>query len=453
MLVMVGCKNSSPYITIPRPDDTMGLRSSSDIVVLDAKLSDSVAVVFSWTYPELQYGAKSYDYAFRLDLADNQFQTTIPKMALAGDNYLTLTHKQLNDWLEGWGVKAGQPVLLEAELIATPRGTDRYIKPMLSLTTFTVIGYANSLYMMGSATPVGDNYQSALPMEKIAGKDAYRWTGTLAAGEVSFVSEQTASAVKYGTFNIPREGCYSLTYDMSQNELTWFEPLFLIGGATPGGWSLGAATPMNIDQYPIVTWTGVLTEGEFKFACHPQSGLFEDAFYKADMENAPAEGIQAMVFDPDGSMPDNKWLVEEAGIYTLTVDMTNLTVSFERDHSMDDLPVKAVWICGDATPGGWNTPFPEKMTYDFSAPKGTFVWKGTLKGGQIKFPCNSSAYEGAFFLADDFDMSVTPDQTYRVNYFAVCDEKVADKKWVIKETGAYKIVLNVLDNTVKFVKQ
>lgn len=452
VLLLVGCKHDSQYVTIPQPDDSMLLRTSADTVVLDAKHKDEVAVTFLWSWPELQYGAKSYDYAFKLDVADNQFQTSIPKMALAGDNKLELNHKQLNDWLENWGIKAGQPTQLEAELIATPRGTDYYVKPMLSRTVFTVIGYANSLYMMGSATSAGDNYLSALPMEKIAGEDAYRWTGTLTAGEVSFVSEQTATAVKYGTFTIPRPGCYSLTYDMAENELTWFEPLFLIGSATEGGWNLGATTPMNIDLYPVITWTGVLTEGEFKFACHPQSGLFEDAFYNAPSADTKPEGTTGMTFNPDGQGEDNKWLVSEAGIYTLTVDMSALTVSFERDHSMDDLPVKAVWICGDATPGGWNTPFPEKMAYDFSAPLGTFVWKGNLKAGEIKFPCNSSSYEGAFFLADDFNMSVTPDQTYRINYFSQTGG-VDDKKWIVQEGGNYKIVLNVVDNTVKFVKQ
>lgn len=451
-LLCIGCKNESQYVEIPQLDDSMHLGVSADTTVLDAKSKNDVAITFSWSWPSLQYGAKSYDYAFKLDVADNDFQTSIPKMALAGENRLSLTHKQLNDWLENWGAKAGHPMLLEAELIATPRGTEQYVKPMLSKVMFTVVGYANSLFMFGSATTAGDNYTSALPMEKVAGEDTYLWTGTLTAGDITFVSEQTAAAVKYGTFAIPREGCYSLTYDMVANELTWFEPLFLIGSATEGGWSLGATTPMNIDNYPIITWTGVLNEGEFKLACHPQSGLFEDAFYKAEAANTPVEGTQVMVFDADGSKPDNKWLVTEAGIYTLSVDMKALTISFKRDHSMDDLPVKAVWLCGSATPSGWDTPFSEKMSYDFSATKGTFTWVGNLKAGEIKFPCNSSSYEGAFYYADDYDMQVTADKTYKINYFPN-NQGVEDKKWIIQEGGNYKIVLNVVDNTVKFIKQ
>lgn len=451
-LLMVGCKHESQYVVVPQPDDTMHLRASADTTTLNAKQKDEVAITLQWEWPALQYGATSYDYSFKLDVADNSFQTSIPKMALAGDHQLTFTHKQLNDWLEGWGIKAGQPVLLEAELIATLRGTEHYVKPMISKTLFTVIGYANSLFLMGSATSAGDNALSALPMEKVAGEDAYRWTGVLSAGEVRFISDQNASGVVYGTFSIPRQGCYSLLYNMVENTLSWFEPLFLIGDATEGGWNLGATTPMNIDRYPILTWTGVLTEGEFKFACHPQTGLFEDAFYKAESEAAACEGTQSIVFDPDGSGADNKWHVSEAGIYSLTVDMTALTISFERDHSMDALPVKAVWLCGSATPSGWDTPFPEKMNYDFAAPLGTFTWTGNLKSGELKFPCNSSSYEGAFFYADDYNLQVTPDQTYRINYFPD-NHDVEDKKWEIQEAGNYKIVLNVVDNTVKFIKQ
>lgn len=446
------CKNESPYIEIVRPEDQMHLQAPTDTVQLNARTKDSVAVTFKWQWPELVYGASSYDYAFKLDVADNQFATSIPKMAISGDNSLSLTHKQLNDWLEGWGVKAGQPISLEAELIATPRGTETYVKPMLSTARLTVIGYASRLFITGTATSMGEDYTFAQIMDKAPGSEVYTWRGTLGEGEVSFISEQSASAVRYGTFTIPRAGHYSLSYDMEANELSWYEPLFLIGSATEGGWNLGATTALSVDGYPELKWTGVLTEGEFKLACHPESGLFEDAFYQAESEHSPAEGTQKIVFNADGSGDDNKWDVTEAGIYTIVVNMRDLSIRFDRDHSMDDLPVKAVWLCGSATPGGWNTPFPEKMSYDFAAALGTFTWTGTLTAGEIKFPCNSSSYEGAFFLADNFDMAVTADQTYRINYFADC-QGVDDKKWIIETPGSYKIILNVVENTVKFMKQ
>lgn len=447
MLVLAGCKQDSQRIEIAVPEDQMHLVAPSDTVVLSAREKDQVAVTFTWSWPELQYGATSYDYAFKMDVADNQFATSIPKMAVSGENRLSITHKQLNDWLEGWGIKAGQVATLEAELIATPRGTKEYVKPMLSKAVLNVVGYANILYVL----EVGSDYTSARLMEKEAGTDNYLWTGTLGGGEIAMVSEPSATAVTYGKFTIPRAGCYSLNYNLQDNTLRWMEPLFLIGSATEGGWNLGATTPMNIDRYPMVTWTGVLGEGEMKIACHPQSGLFEDAFYKASTANAKPEGTQPIVYDADNSGEDNKWLFTEAGIYTIEVNMTALTISFRRDQSIDDLPVKDVWICGSATPGGWNTPFPEKMKYDFSAPKGTFVWEGSLVAGEIKFPCNADSYEGAFYFADNFDDHVMLDGTHHINY-APSSVGQDDKKWIVDEAGYYRIELNVVENSVKFRK-
>lgn len=452
LLTLWACKPKSQYITIDQPQDQMCLQVNPQNVVLVPQRINDVAATFSWTWPELQYGATSYEYFFKMDIADNQFQTSIPKMAISDNNQLTFTHKELNNMLEQWGATAGQPVQLEAELIANLKGTEKYIKPMISKLKFTITGYASVLYIMGSSTPAGNDFTKALQMDKLSGQDAYSWVGLLTEGEVSFVSAQNASAISYGKFPIKRIGCYQVIFNLTDNQMTTKEPLYLVGDATPGGWSLNAATPMNFEGSPIITWKGVLTQGEMKLACHPQSGLFEDPFYQAPYANAEPSGTQRVVLNPDGTGADNKWKITEDGVYGLSVNLDAGTITFERDHSMDDLPVKAVWVCGSATPSGWNTPFPEKMSYDFNAAKGTFVWEGTLTTGEIKFPLNSSQYEGAFYLADDFDTHITENTLYHINYFASTLD-VPDKKWIIDTPGRYKIVINVLNNTVKFIKQ
>ena len=449
--ILWACKSEDPYATINQPEDQMHLQVSPSPVVLNPQLRDEVAATFTWTWPELQYGAESYVCAFKMDIADNQFKTAIPKMTIANDNQLTFTHKELNDLLADWGIVAGQSAQLEAELIAEFKGTDVYVKPMISKLIFTITGYANHLYVMGSATLAGTDFASAFEMDKIAGTDAYNWRGLLSEGSIQFVSAQNASAIIYASFPISRSGFYDVTYDMTDNTMTTKEPLYLVGDATPGGWALHDATALDFETTPA-TWTGFLSTGEVKFACNPQSGLFEDPFYQSASPDAAPEGTQQIVFNPDGKGADNKWRITEEGVYSISVDVTNRTVSFARDHSMDDLPVKEVWICGSATPRGWDTPFPEKMMYDFQAPKGTFVWNGNLTEGEIKFPLNNSQYEGAFYLADEYDMHITENTSYHINYFASCVD-VPDKKWILDDPGDYKIVLNVINNTVKFYKQ
>ena len=43
--------------------------------------------------------------------------------------------------------------------------------------------------------------------------------------------------------------------------------MFLVGDATPGGWNIGQASPMNMDANDSehFTWTGTLVAGELKF--------------------------------------------------------------------------------------------------------------------------------------------------------------------------------------------
>lgn len=451
--VLSACSEDSPYISIERPEDLMHVRALSDSIRLDATRADEEALVLTWDWPEPLEGTTGYDYALKMDIADNDFKTSIPKMPLFGDNRVSFTHRFLNEQLEKWGVSVGQFAPVEVEIIATPRGSDHYVKPMLSKTVVNICGYALHLYVAGSATEVGTNYAEAVETQKKPGEDIYTVSVALQPGEVVFLSARSVEAEPEATMHIDRAGYYCLSYNQKTGEISYYEPLYLIGDATDAGWSLSAAVEMHNDAPSVLSWTGVLSEGELKFACHPKSGLWEDPFYVAVDDYTPAEGVCQMLYQTNSEeVPDAKWYVAEAGIYTITADLENRTVTFGRDHSMDELPVKSVWICGSATPGGWNTPFPEKMQYDFSAAAGTFTWVGSLVAGEIKFPLNSSQYEGAFYLADDFDLTVTPGMTYNLNYFA-SSAGVDDKKWVITEAAQYKIIVNVLDNTVKFIKQ
>ena len=58
---------------------------------------------------------------------------------------------------------------------------------------------------------------------------------------------------------------------------------------------------------------------------------------------------------------DTKWKLynSDAGNYKVTVNTYDMTVTFERDEASrvpDDVAIKALWIVGNATQGGWGTP-------------------------------------------------------------------------------------------------
>lgn len=465
---LIACKPESVRIDIPSLEDEMHIRASVERVQLRQAASSDTAVVFSWDIPALKDGITGFEYYFKMDVSGNGFASSISPMLVDGSNSVAFTHKQINEMLEKWNITAGTWAALDAEVIAVPAGLEHYTKPMISVVTFEAMGYASVLYLAGSATSVGTDYTKALAMSKVAGQDAYTWTGTLSEGGFLFVNEQADNSPAYGmgadantlhyadsvaiakTFTIDRAGYYTLTASLSDLTLTYLEPLYLFGSATPGGWTLAEAAPMTNLTSNTLTWEGILSAGELKFLCEPNPAQrrFDGAFYMAPAESTLADGTTDMVFAADGN-PDVKWQVPAAGMYQIKVDLSQHSVTFAVDADFAKLPYKQIWICGSATPRGWDTPFGEQMTYDSKAKDGSFTWTGELIAGEIKFPLNPDSYEGAFFIAPAVDTPVS-EQPSAVKY---TPNDTPDQKWVVTDAGKYKITINVLDMTVKFEKQ
>ena len=120
----------------------------------------------------------------------------------------------------------------------------------------------------------------------------------------------------------------------------------------------------------------------------------------------------------------------------------------------DDVAIKALWIVGNATQGGWGTPFSQSFIYDGKAGKGTFVWTGTLQEGEFKLPLDNT---------NGFDCDYIMPKAVDGNNLAPLSETNCevivkgnpDKKWKVEATqaGTYKISVNVLTNKIKFEKK
>ncbi len=467
-LALAACKPDTVRFDIPQLEDEMHIRASVERIQLRQVDAADTAVVFSWDIPALKDGITSYEYYFKMDISGNGFASSISPMLMDGGNSVAFTHRQINEMIENWKITAGTWAALDAEIIAVPQGLDHYVKPMISTVTFEAMGYASVLYLAGSATSVGTDYTKALAMSKVAGQDAYTWTGALDEGGFLFLVDRSDSTAVYGkassedalaywetiaqaqSFSVSRAGYYTLTASLADMSLTRVEPLFLFGSATEGGWSLPDATPMTNITGSTLTWSGILSAGELKFLCEPDPNArrFDGAFYMAPEENTLADGTTSMLFAADGN-PDQKWQVPAAGMYQISVDLSQRSVTFAVDADFAKLPYKQIWLCGDATPNGWNTPFTEQMTYDVTASNGSFIWTGNLAAGEIKFPLNPNSYEGAFFIAPAVGTPVS-DQPSAVKY---TPNDTPDQKWVVTDAGKYKITINVLDMTVKFEKQ
>lgn len=169
-------------------------------------------------------------------------------------------------------------------------------------------------------------------------------------------------AVKHdgGNIKIPADGTYDIYLNADANtfylmeagknpaeaqdsetiEVAPFVPegLFLVGSATDFGWDNTGANEgawMTRGRNGSFTWTGNLYAGEdklFKFLY--ESGNW-DARYLRDAE---AEEYWTLKHQPNGG-PDDQFSVEEDGVYTIELNVLDLTISCVKQ----DAPAVTTW--------------------------------------------------------------------------------------------------------------
>lgn len=155
---------------------------------------------------------------------------------------------------------------------------------------------------------------------------------TLASGEESRLVS-TEETDKDNKFMVTSSANYLIVCDLQKKTITATKAsyqdspinhtgLWLVGSATPGGWTIGDGHAMTQDpDNPLrFTTTVSLVPGEFKIAVNNQTG-FGQTFYLRDVAD---EG--KMVFGGD----DNKWKITDPGTYRVSVDVLAMTITVER---------------------------------------------------------------------------------------------------------------------------
>ena len=122
---------------------------------------------------------------------------------------------------------------------------------------------------------------------------------------------------------------------MVMTEFTPYEQIWMIGDATPNGWSLDDATPLQKgeDDYTFI-WTGTLASGELKFTCDCQSD-WNGAWFMASEENKVFEAGSETICFVDKQLAENasvdrKWKVS-AGNYTIVLNQLTETMTVTKN--------------------------------------------------------------------------------------------------------------------------
>ena len=211
--------------------------------------------------------------------------------------------------------------------------------------------------------------------------------------------------------------------------------LYLIGGAAPAGWSADNAEPMDLSPVSPgkFTWKGILNAGELKFIT--TLGSFVPSYNKGNTNFS-------LVYRSSFDEPDQVFQIEEGGLYDISVDLLNLTISIVASS---EPAYSRLWMLGDAIPTGWNIDNPAEMRVDESN-KFFFTYNEILSVGEFKIPVSTGNF------GTDYYMPLVNNQDLAETGVQLVPGGNPDYKWKITEAGAYKIKLDIQTPSISIQK-
>lgn len=220
--------------------------------------------------------------------------------------------------------------------------------------------------------------------------------------------------------------------------------LYMVGDATPNGWSIDNPTPLvaSADDNLVYTWEGELFKGEIKLCLTP--GSWDAGFIRptSGNEEINKNGQTDVKFQMHAGDPDEKWRVTEAGNYLLTFNLRNWTMSAkylgEADIPvLEPLEVEQLYMVGDATPCGWNIDEPFPLTK-----LSTYVWQyeGEMENGEFKCVAETGNWDAEFIRPYGSACKVGPEGA---EFSEMTYSNAPDNKWEISEAGKYRLTFDL----------
>lgn len=208
--------------------------------------------------------------------------------------------------------------------------------------------------------------------------------------------------------------------------------LYLIGDAAPNGWDNNQATALSLSlsEPGVFTWRGQLRAGEYKFIT--TLGQFLPSYNKGSDNNR-------LVYRTEDSQPDDKFMNASQGMYDISVNLLNLTISVTAASTP---PYDRLWMLGDATPTGWNIDNPTEMRVD-SSNLFVFTYGGMLNAGEFKIPVSTGDF------STDYYMPLTNHPAITETGVQLVPNGNPDNKWQITAAGPYKIKLDLQNMTIQ----
>jgi len=339
----------------------------------------------------------------------------------------------------------------------------------------------STLYMVGDATPNGWNIDAPTPLTS-SDEDplVFSWEGPLNVGEMKlclatgswdnpFIRPQNAGEEinKNGladvTFKmhagdpddkwkVSEAGIYSLRFDLRNWKMSVdfirdqdapvIEPiatdvLYIVGDFND--WNIDAPTQLDKKSEYIFVYEGALSAGEMK-ACIT-TGSWDAPFIRPEANGCKIDknGVENEKFVYSVS-PDNKWKVEESGIYRLTFDLQSWTIAAE--YIGEFKPTPRLFMIGEATDGGWS--WDAATVIEATADNDNlFVWEGELGRGTFK-ASEIKDFSAPFYRPSTPNCEVSDKG---VDSHEMVFTESPDDQWLVTVAGKYRLTFNTSDMT------
>jgi hypothetical protein len=314
----------------------------------------------SWT-PGTNHGSGSaIAYTVEMDKEGNNFAEGLKwEIGRTANRTLLFSHQHLADTLHQTypEVEEGEYMVFECRVRAKIiQSGEEQVSDVAKVAIAWNATMMTDLYLVGDATPHGWDLGRATAM--IMDMDhfsMFSWSGTMHKGEFKlmvnredwfpcFVKDSTDEAKmvyrdseeSYPDFKwtIAKTGQYRIVADVEALTLALtylggetYSHMYMIGDATPGGWSWDNLTQMQHPESGIFTYEGHLNTGQIKFPTEIRSDWSGEMLYAPTPDCAPTLNGS---FDAHAGEPDNKWIIPESGEWSIRININDTTISFSK---------------------------------------------------------------------------------------------------------------------------
>jgi hypothetical protein len=467
-LLFAGCDKMD---VLPHYEDGTAVTLTASKTAVTATAADSAnnVIDFAWTSPKYSVDTSTYKFILEVDSSGRNFSKKVTR-TLSGSLHASYTGKQFNSILADFGFAPSQTYGLDVRVTSSQaNNNERKFSNVVKITinsyavpiTLTPSSSSPVVLLVSNATntavsfnwtpsPYGSNtINYALQLDTTGSNFSHPQVKQLGTSLTSsyLVTDLNSMAIAAGVIGGSTKNVqfrvvsylgtsytsvlgYSNTVSLSITTFTPIPPNFyIVGDATPGGWSNPVPTPSQqfnrIDAVSYGIVINLTAGGSYLFL--PLNG---DWGHKYGGASATGGTLLA-----DNAVPgSNTPAPATSGTYKIVVNFQTGTYTVTPFSST--IPAN-LYIVGDATAGGWSNPVPtpSQQFVKLDAVSYGIIVDLTAGGSYLFLPLNgdwthkfggASATGGALLADGAVPGSNTPAPA---------------------SSGTYKIIVNFLTNT------